>query len=58
MWGEEGQGSGVELSPEAEAERSGLCPDKVEEARAELYREQAEKIRAELEAGERKGRIG
>ena len=30
LWGEEGQGSGVELSPQAEAEQSGLWPDEVE----------------------------
>ena len=29
--GEEGQGSGVELSPQAEAEQSGLWPDEVGE---------------------------
>lgn len=26
-WGEEEQGSGVKLSPQAEAEQSGLCDD-------------------------------
>ena len=35
----------TELSPEAEAEYSGLCPDEVEEARAELYHEQARELR-------------
>jgi hypothetical protein len=37
------------FSPKAETERSGLCDDEVEEAKAELYHEQAENLRQERE---------
>ena len=49
LWGEEEQGSVAEFLPQAETEGSGLCDDEVEEARAGLYREQAEKLRLENE---------
>ena len=39
----------VEFSPQAETEQSGLCDDEVEEARADLYHKQAEKLRRETE---------
>ena len=37
----------MEFSPQAETEQSGLCDDEVEEARAELYHQQAKVLREE-----------
>ncbi len=42
----------MEFSPQAETEQSGLCDDEVEEARADLYHKQAEKLRRETERQE------
>ena len=45
--GEGGARERAEFSPKAETEQSGLCDDAVEEARAELYREQARALKKE-----------
>ena len=48
----------VEFSPEAETEQSGLCDDEDEEAKAELYHEQARVLRKENGHGDHEGSQG
>ena len=48
----------MEFSPEAETEQSGLCDDEDEEAKAELYHEQARVLRKENGHGDHEGSQG